>query len=212
VNFHPALISNSYRRHELGFRTSIYISAASASGAFGGLLAIGFSSIPQWGMIQRWRNIFFFEVCDFPEDNPSITNSYKGVISILLSVIAFVCIPKGPVEAKFLTEEEKIVAVDRLRLDAAGTSENSAKTKWKHIWQAISSPHTLVCGLGFFFGKCVSPPPIISQTKMRYSTAAQTFSVFSPSIIAAMGYSSTRAQLLSVGPYVSSSSNLTSLL
>jgi hypothetical protein len=52
----------SYRRHELGFRTSIYISASSASGAFGGLLAIGLSKIPQWGLIHTWKNIFFFEV------------------------------------------------------------------------------------------------------------------------------------------------------
>jgi MFS family permease len=56
------MLSCFYRRQELGFRTSIYISAASGSGAFGGLLAIGLSSIPQWGMIHTWRNIFFFEV------------------------------------------------------------------------------------------------------------------------------------------------------
>lgn len=54
--------SSSYRRQELGFRTSIYISAASASGAFGGLLAIGLSKIPPWGLIHTWRNIYFFEV------------------------------------------------------------------------------------------------------------------------------------------------------
>jgi MFS family permease len=56
------MLSQFYRREELGFRTSIYISAASASGAFGGLLAIGLSSIPRWGLIHTWRNIFFFEV------------------------------------------------------------------------------------------------------------------------------------------------------
>ena len=52
----------SYRRKELGFRISIYISASTASGAFGGLLAIGLSKIPQWGMIHTWRNIYIFEV------------------------------------------------------------------------------------------------------------------------------------------------------
>lgn len=56
------MLSQFYRREELGFRTSIYISAASASGAFGGLLAIGLSSIPRWGLIHTWRNIFLFEV------------------------------------------------------------------------------------------------------------------------------------------------------
>lgn len=48
----------------MGFRVSIYISAAGSSGAFGGLLAIGLSKIPQWGMIHTWRNIYFFEVSE----------------------------------------------------------------------------------------------------------------------------------------------------
>ena len=78
------------------------------------------------------------------------------------------------------------MAVNRLRVDSAGTTEGG-HTRWKHVRQALLSPHVLACGVGFFFG----------------NTAAQSFSVFAPSIIAAMGYSSTRAQLLSVGPYVS---------
>lgn len=78
------------------------------------------------------------------------------------------------------------MAVDRLRVDSAGTTE-AGQTKWKHVRQALLSPHVLACGVGFFFG----------------NTAAQSFSVFAPSIIAAMGYSRSKAQLLSVGPYVS---------
>ncbi|KAH8801421.1 major facilitator superfamily domain-containing protein [Xylogone sp. PMI_703] len=163
------MLAQFYRRRELGFRTSIYISAASASGAFGGLLAIGFSKIPPWGVIHTWRNIFFFE----------------GLISVIIGAAAFYIIPAGPAQARFLSEEEKVVAVDRLRVDSAGTTEQG-HTKLKHVILAMKSPHTLGCGLGFFFG----------------NTCAQTFSVFSPSIIAAMGYTDTKAQLLSVGPYV----------
>jgi hypothetical protein len=110
----------------------------------------------------------------------------QGLISLCICFLAFWQIPKGPETAKFLDQEEKIAAVDRLRVDSAGTTEGG-RTRWKHVRQALTSIHVLVCGLGFFFG----------------NTAAQSFSVFAPSIIAAMGYSSTRAQLLSVGPYVS---------
>jgi MFS family permease len=126
----------SYRRQELGFRTSIYISAASASGAFGGLLAIGLSKIPPSGALNTWRWIFFCE----------------GFITLVIAGLAFWFIPAGPEAAKFLTEEEKIVAVDRLRVDSAGTSEGQS-TKFKHVWQALGSVHVLGCGLGFFFGK-----------------------------------------------------------
>jgi hypothetical protein len=90
-------------------------------------------------------------------------------------------------------------------LDAAGTNEGGpeAKSKLKHILQAISSPHTLVCGLGFFFGKYVLLFSSRDSAHNENSTGAQTFSVFSPSIIAGMGYKNEPAQLLSVGPYVS---------
>lgn len=73
------LTCRSYRRRELGFRTSIYISAASASGAFGGLLAIGFSKIPPWGMINTWRNIFFFEVNPFTTIQREQTNMFRAL-------------------------------------------------------------------------------------------------------------------------------------
>ncbi|KAF7617477.1 hypothetical protein AFLA_006400 [Aspergillus flavus NRRL3357] len=141
-----------YRRHELGVRTSIYISASSASGAFGGLLAIGLSRIPDWGLIHTWRNIFFFE----------------GLVSVILAVVAFISIPSGPETARFLTESQKQVAVDRMRIDSAG----------RLTFADYVSPW-------FFFG----------------NTCAQSFSLFSPSIISAMGYTKELAQLLSVGPY-----------
>ncbi|CEL09731.1 Putative Permease of the major facilitator superfamily [Aspergillus calidoustus] len=163
------LLSLFYRRHELGLRTSIYISASSASGAFGGLLAIGLAKIPQWGLIYTWKNIFFFE----------------GLVSIALGIIAFLCIPSGPGTAKFLTESQRKVAVDRLQIDAAGTSEHS-RTRLRHVIQGLTTLPIVACAIGFFFG----------------NTCAQSFSLFSPSIIRAMGYTDELAQLLSVGPYV----------
>ncbi|KAL4762573.1 major facilitator superfamily domain-containing protein [Aspergillus foveolatus] len=149
------LLSLFYRRHELGFRTSIYISASSASGAFGGLLAIGLSKIPQWGLINSWKNIFFFEA----------------------TIIAFLAIPSGPGTARFLTESQRELAADRIQVDAAGTSEHS-RTRLRHIKQGLTQL------------------PIVAFT------CAQSFSLFSPSIIQAMGYTDELAQLLSVGPYV----------
>ncbi|KAL4879975.1 major facilitator superfamily domain-containing protein [Aspergillus karnatakaensis] len=163
------LLSLFYRRHELGFRTSIYISASSASGAFGGLLAIGLSKIPPWGRIHTWKNIFFFE----------------GLVSVGLGIIAFFFIPSGPETARFLTEAQRKVAVQRIQLEAAGTSEHS-RTTVRHVIQGLTTLPIVACAVGFFFG----------------STCVQSFALFSPSIIQAMGYTGELAQLLSVGPYV----------
>ncbi|KAL2826340.1 major facilitator superfamily domain-containing protein [Aspergillus pseudoustus] len=163
------MLSLFYRRHELGFRTSIYISASSASGAFGGLLAIGLSKIPQWGVIHTWKNIFFFE----------------GLVSIVLAVIAFATIPSGPGTANFLTEAQRKLAVGRLRTDTAGTTEQP-RTTLRDVKEGLTTLPIVACAIGFFFG----------------NTCAQSFSLFSPSIIGAMGYTDELAQLLSVGPYV----------
>ncbi|KEF54916.1 uncharacterized protein A1O9_09359 [Exophiala aquamarina CBS 119918] len=162
------LLSQFYKRQELGLRTNIYVSAASASGAFGGLLAIGLSKIPDWGLIHRWRNVYFFE----------------GLISLAIGGASWVLIPRGPETAKFLTEEEKKTAVNRLLVDSAGTAE-LGKTSLKHIVQALKSPHVLGCAFGFYLT----------------NTVAQSVAVFVPSIIRGMGYSNETAQLLSVGPY-----------
>ncbi|KAL4818466.1 major facilitator superfamily domain-containing protein [Aspergillus spinulosporus] len=142
----------SYPRHELGFRTSIYISASSASGTFG-----------------RLKNIFF---C-------------KGLVSILLAIIVFLTTPSGPGTARFLTESQRKLAVDRIQIDAAGTSKLS-RTRLRRIKEGITQLPIVACALGFFFG----------------NTCAQSFSLFSPYTIQAMGYTDELAQLLSVGPYV----------
>ncbi|KAL3459359.1 major facilitator superfamily domain-containing protein [Aspergillus heterothallicus] len=162
------MLSLFYRRHELGFRTSIYISASSASGAFGGLLAIGLSKVPPWGLIHTWKNIFFFE----------------GLVSMILAGIAFFVIPSGPGTARFLTEKQQQLAIDRLRVDPDGTSEHT-RTTLRDVRRGLTTLPIVACAIGFFFG----------------NTCAQSFSLFSPSIIGAMGYTDELAQLLSVGPY-----------
>ena len=73
-------------------------------------------------------------------------------MSCILGVTAYFLIPSGPENAKFLTLEEKVVAKDRLRLDFAGTAERY-RMDAKHVKQALKSPHTLGCALGFLLIK-----------------------------------------------------------
>lgn len=43
-----------YRRHECGFRMAIFFSAATAAGAFGGLLARGINEMSGLGGMKGW--------------------------------------------------------------------------------------------------------------------------------------------------------------
>lgn len=50
-----------YRRHECGFRMAIFFSAATAAGAFGGLLARGIVELDGVGGKAGWAWIFIIE-------------------------------------------------------------------------------------------------------------------------------------------------------
>ena len=50
-----------YRRHECGLRLAIFFSAATAAGAFGGLLARGIIEMNGLGKLSGWQWIFILE-------------------------------------------------------------------------------------------------------------------------------------------------------
>jgi hypothetical protein len=50
-----------YRRHECGFRIALFFSAATAAGAFGGLLARGIAEMEGIGGRAAWSWIFILE-------------------------------------------------------------------------------------------------------------------------------------------------------
>lgn len=58
-------LSTWYKRHELALRIGIFVSAASLSGAFGGLLATAFLSIPQ---LKGLYALFYYP---YPENMPN---------------------------------------------------------------------------------------------------------------------------------------------
>ncbi|KAK5044619.1 hypothetical protein LTR84_010633 [Exophiala bonariae] len=159
-------LSCFYCRHELVSRVGLYASVASLSGAFGGLLASGLTKIPQWGMIHTWRNIFFFE----------------GLISIALGVVGFLILPSSPETASFLSEEERQVAVARIRRDLK--SQKVEDLSMRYVMRALNL-NTILISLASFCS-------LLTMNSMA---------LFVPSLLTAMGYSGIHSQLLSVPPY-----------
>ena len=64
-------LSTWYKRHELALRIGIFVSAASMSGAFGGLLATAFLSIPQLKGLYALLDYSYLARCltTFPEQS-----------------------------------------------------------------------------------------------------------------------------------------------
>jgi len=170
-----------YARHEAQFRQALFFSAASVAGAFSGLLAFGIAHMDGVGGLEGWRWIFILE----------------GILTVVVAVVAFFVLYDFPETATFLTEEERAFVVYRLkyqdfkdeREDGAVRVAQDDTFQWKfvksafldwQIWTNVWVYWGIVCPL---YG----------------------ISLFLPSIIRGLGYTSSTAQLLTVPIYITAS-------
>ncbi|KAJ5153558.1 uncharacterized protein N7482_010036 [Penicillium canariense] len=162
-----------YRRHQMMYRIGLFYCAAPLSGAFGGFLATGLAKIRYHGY-NRWPWIFFIE----------------GVITVVFGVICFFMMPHTPAQAKFLTGEERAVAMQRMVIDSHGATTvedvNEEKFQWHWVKMALLAPQTIFCSLAWFF----------------LLVPLYSYSLFLPTIITGMGFETTTAQLFTVPPYI----------
>jgi len=108
----------------------------------------------------------------------------EGLFTVVVAFLSFWVIQDYPETAKFLSEEERIFVVRRLqddvRLSAAGE-----KYKKKYIWQSLKDWKTWVA-MGIYMG---------------FDGPLYAFSLFLPTIISKLGFTATKANLLTVPPY-----------
>ncbi|OBZ73553.1 hypothetical protein A0H81_06343 [Grifola frondosa] len=181
VNYY---LSCWYKRSEFGIRAAIFFSAATVSGAFGGLLAAAISKMDGIG------------------GKPAPRDRLAGVFS-------FWIIQDFPDTAKFLTEAERTVVVRRLQKDDQFSAAGE-KLKMRYIWKSLLDWKTwvgselqmldsaavyrcrrpLVCVLAV-------PPSIINQVNMFTLFGIMAFTAR----INNLGFTATPANLLTVPVY-----------
>ncbi|KAJ7180780.1 MFS general substrate transporter [Mycena filopes] len=131
VNYY---LSCWYKRSEFGIRAAIFFSAATVSGAFGGLLAAAISNMEGIGGKHAWAWIFILE----------------GLATVLAGAASFWIIQDFPDTAKFLTEAERTVVIRRLQSDDQFSAAGE-KLKMKYIWKSILDWKTWV-GMVIYVG------------------------------------------------------------
>lgn len=77
-----------------------------------------------------------------------------GALAIAVGVAVLIWMPDSPVHAKFLTEEEKIAAIERVRDDQGGT-ENK-KLKKEQVLEALTDLRTWLIVLSTLVSTLVS--------------------------------------------------------
>lgn len=123
----PYLLSFFYLRHELGLRAGMFLSAAPLANTFAGALAYGITSGNP--VMAKWRVLFLAE----------------GLPTICMAVVAWFFLPDSPEKARFLTEEEKIVAKAR-GVRQAGTATRTGGIVWKDLLEGLTDPKGLILG------------------------------------------------------------------
>lgn len=177
----PFYLSFFFRRHELAFRTGLFISASPLSASFAGALAYLITKIGEHGPLSPWRLLFLLE----------------GFPSVLVAVWAWDFVPDGPGLAKWLSPRQREVAVLRLRQEKDDENEEredekyqtrrrGGKVNFREVVQTLKDPKCYLTAFMFF--SC--------------NVAFSSMPVFLPTIIRDMGYQSITAQGLSAPPYL----------
>ncbi|RBR11649.1 uncharacterized protein FIESC28_08876 [Fusarium coffeatum] len=161
-----------YCRHEIQFRQALFFSAASIAGAFSGLLAFAIGKMDGVGGLEGWRWIFILE----------------GIVTVLVAVFAFWALYDFPETAGFLTEEERAFVVFRLKYQGQSQSRvaQTDEFKWTYVWDAFKDWQIWVNIFVYWGIVC----PLYG------------ISLFLPTIIRNLGYSSSTAQLMTVPIYI----------
>ncbi|KJX94353.1 mfs transporter like protein [Zymoseptoria brevis] len=165
-------MSRWYRRSELAFRISLYLVMAPLAGAFGGLFASAILKLDHFGSMHSWRMIFGIE----------------GIITIGLSLIAFLTLTDRPETARWLTAEEKALAVNRIHSEIVGQKDVLDRMDKTKLKRGIFNPVGLVNAVIFLFD----------------NITVQALAFFLPTIVRGIYPKQTviQQQLKTVPPYV----------
>ncbi|KAI0448142.1 MFS transporter-like protein [Xylaria telfairii] len=116
-----------YRRHQILKQIGYFYCAAPLSGAFGGLLATGLAKIQYGGY------------------------NLEGIITTLFGIVFFFVMPHTPADAPFLTEEERVAALLRMKMDSHGATKEEDVNQEKFDWHwsfSLFLP-TIISGLEY---------------------------------------------------------------
>ncbi|KAL8958508.1 MAG: hypothetical protein Q9193_004452, partial [Seirophora villosa] len=111
------IITNYYTQEEQALRQSWWFSATGGWTIIGGALNYAFAQITG-GTLRRWQYIYLL----------------AGALTVLYGCLCFL-IPNSAVSAWFLTEEERVIAVERLRKGQTGV--RCQTLKWSQLKESI---------------------------------------------------------------------------
>ncbi|KAJ7282799.1 MFS general substrate transporter [Mycena rebaudengoi] len=166
-----------WRRREQTQRTSLWYSMNGLTTVVGSILSFGLGHIKS-DALKPYQIIFLF----------------TGLITVAFSVVVFLVLPNSPTTARFLTHEEKIIAVERLRANNTGTETKT--WKWPQVRECVLDPKTWAWFSMLFLISYVALPFCRQQSDLRSVFPAAAFPPFGPLIVKSFGYNQLNTILL----------------
>ncbi|KAK7956642.1 uncharacterized protein PG986_005864 [Apiospora aurea] len=120
------VMSMWYRGAEQPLRLVAYYSMNGVAVIFGGLLGYAIGHITSGALPGQWMCIFLI----------------FGAVSLAWGVVFLVWMPDLPSRARFLAEDERVVAVERVAANRQGVKNHHFKTY--QVWQCLRDPKTWI--------------------------------------------------------------------
>ncbi|KAL1588090.1 hypothetical protein WHR41_03413 [Cladosporium halotolerans] len=167
------IVSEWYPPHKSQMRMAMFYLSSALSGAFSGLLAAGIAQMRGLGGYEGWRWIFILE----------------GIVSVVVGISCFFLLPDNPSSASWLKPDESRF-LDLMHTSTRGKAvkhegEEKKSHHWKTLWQVLTDKQ-------MYFQALVFASNSVPNYGLKFTM---------PQIIRNMGYTSTRAQLLTAPPY-----------
>ncbi|KAL2834162.1 major facilitator superfamily domain-containing protein [Aspergillus pseudoustus] len=176
AGFAPAiiyLISSWYRKHEQAKRIYVFYSSAVLAGAFGGIVAGAvMSNLDGAQGIAGWRWLFIIE----------------GGITVGLSLMAPYFLLDNPATTKRMTEEERNLALARLRVDGIRNYEEGDSVHlgpFEVLFATVTNWRTWVLAIPYM--------QLVGASSLAY---------FYPTLVSGLGYTGVTAQFMTAPIYV----------
>ncbi|RDW74803.1 hypothetical protein BP6252_05945 [Coleophoma cylindrospora] len=110
-----------YKGQEQGTRCTAWYFMVGVAAIVGGLLSYGIGHVKSVS-VQQWQLVFL--IC--------------GGFTVAWSIIVFLFLPDSPLNAKFLNERQRSIAIERLRANRTGIK--SSQFKWHQVREALRDP------------------------------------------------------------------------
>ncbi|KAK8861778.1 hypothetical protein IAR55_002601 [Kwoniella newhampshirensis] len=152
-----------YTREEQATRVGLWFGSVGMSQIIGGLISYGMFRLESSGVaVAKWKFIFVL----------------LGPVTGVFGLVLFVLIPSSPASAWWLTPEERLLALERIRQNKTGTA--ASEYKMSQFWEAWRDPRIYLCAISVFGA----------------SVPNGSISSFGATIIADFGYTTKQTTLL----------------